>query len=59
MFATIDESGLPPHRGKVESYAINLSGGILSWAKLETRAKAEMRTRPGYVARVIVEALGR
>jgi hypothetical protein len=48
-----------PGRGKTESYSINLSGGILSWAKLETRAKAEMRTRPGYVARVIVESLER
>ena len=33
-----------PGRGKRESYAIGLPGGILSWAKLETRAKAEMRS---------------
>ena len=44
---------------KTEAYSISLSGGLLSWAKLVTRAKAEMRSLSGYVARVIVRDLGR
>ena len=46
------------HRGrKPEAYEINMSVGLLSRAKLETRAKAEMRSLSGYVARVIVKDL--
>ena len=42
---------------KPEEYNINLPLGLLSRAKLEARAKAEVRSLSGYVARVIVEEL--
>ena len=48
------------HRGrKPEVYEINLPAGLLSRAKVETRAKAELRSVSGYVARVIVKDLRR
>ena len=47
------------HRGrKPEVYEINLPVGLLSRAKLEARAKAEVRSLSGYVARLIVKDLG-
>ena len=47
------------HRGrKPEAYEINLPVGLLSRAKLEARAKAEVRSLSGYVARLIVKDLG-
>ena len=47
------------HRGrKPEAYEINLPIGMLSRAKLEARAKAEVRSLSGYVARLIVKDLG-
>ena len=47
------------HRGrKPETYEINLPVGLLSRAKLEARAKAEVRSLSGYVARLIVKDLG-
>ncbi len=44
---------------KPEEYNINLPLGLLSRAKLEARAKAEVRSLSGYVARVIVKDLKR
>ncbi len=44
---------------KPEEYNINLPLGLLSRAKLEARARAEMRSLSGYVARLIVKDLGR
>ncbi len=43
---------------KPEEYNINLPLGLLSRAKVEARAKAEMRSLSGYVARVIVKDVG-
>ena len=46
------------HRGrKPEVFEINLPAGIVSRAKVEARAKAELRSVSGYVARVIVKDL--
>ncbi len=46
------------HRGrKPEAYEVNLPIGPLSRSKLEVRAKAEVRSLSGYVARVIVKDL--
>ena len=47
------------HRGrKPEAYEIGLTIGLLSRSKLEARAKAEVRSLSGYVARLIVEDVG-
>ncbi len=47
------------HRNrKPEPYEISLPIGLLSRTKLETRAKAEVRSLSGYVARLIVKNLG-
>ena len=47
------------HRGrKPEVCEINLTTGLLSRAKVEARAKAEIRSLSGYVARVIVKDVG-
>ena len=47
------------HRGrKPEPYEINLPLGLLRRAKLEARARAEVRSLSGYVARLIVKDLG-
>ena len=47
------------HRGrKPEAYEINLPIALLSRSKLEARAKAEMRSLSGYVARLIVKDVG-
>ncbi len=47
------------HRGrKPEPYEIGLTIGLLSRSKLEARAKAELRSLSGYVARVIVKDVG-
>ncbi len=47
------------HRGrKPEAYEINLPVGLLSRAKPEARAKAEVRSLSGYVARLIVKDVG-
>jgi len=47
------------HRGRnPEAYEINLPVGLLSRAKLEARAKANVRSLSGYVARLIVKDLG-
>ena len=44
------------YRGREpEAYEINLPVGLLSRAKLEARAKAEVRSLSGYVARLIVK----
>ena len=46
------------YRGrKPEAYEINLPVGLLSRSKLEARAKAEVRSLSGYVARLIVKDL--
>ena len=47
------------HRGrKPEVYEINLPAGLLSRAKVEARAKAEVRSLSGYVARHFVKDVG-
>lgn len=43
---------------KPEAYEINLPLGLLSRPKVEARAKAELRSRSGYVARLIVKDVG-
>ena len=47
------------HRGREpKAYEINLPLGLLNRAKLEARAKAEMRSLSGYISRIIVKDLG-
>ena len=45
----------PGRNRKPECYDINLPLAQLSRAKIEARAKAEMRSLSGYVARLIVK----
>ena len=42
---------------KPEAYEIGLTLGLLSRPKMEARAKAEMRSLSGYVARLIAKDL--
>ena len=44
---------------ETQALDLNLTLGLLSRPKMEARAKAEMRSLSGYVARVIVRDLGR
>ncbi len=47
------------HRGrKPEAYDMALPVELLSRSKMEARAKAEVRSLSGYVARLIVKDLG-
>ena len=44
---------------KTEAFDLSLTLGMLSRPKLEARAKAELRSLSGYVARMLVRDLGR